>query len=88
MDDFSWGNTRLVIGEGSNKKVIMNDEEKYDESMIPLKKFSGMCYICRWNKSTDNIYRVRGRSVGDRFASLRRDWLQVPVRPSLPGTRL
>ncbi|EJF62220.1 chitin synthase [Dichomitus squalens LYAD-421 SS1] len=40
MDDFSWGNTRLVIGEGNNKKVIMNDDEKYDESMIPLKKFS------------------------------------------------
>ena len=41
MDDFGWGNTRLVIGEGNNKKVIMNDDEKYDESMIPLKKFSG-----------------------------------------------
>ncbi|KAI0650874.1 chitin synthase [Trametes meyenii] len=40
MDDFSWGNTRLVIGEGNNKKVIMNDDEKYDETMIPLKKFS------------------------------------------------
>ncbi|KZS98103.1 glycosyltransferase family 2 protein [Sistotremastrum niveocremeum HHB9708] len=40
MDDFSWGNTRLVIGEGANKKVIMNDDEKYDDSMIPLKKFS------------------------------------------------
>ncbi|EIW61536.1 chitin synthase [Trametes versicolor FP-101664 SS1] len=40
MDDFSWGNTRLVIGEGGNKKVIMNDDEKYDDSMIPLKKFS------------------------------------------------
>lgn len=42
MDDFSWGNTRLVIGEGSNKKVLMNEDEKFDESMIPLKKFSGM----------------------------------------------
>ncbi|GBE80201.1 Chitin synthase 8 [Sparassis crispa] len=40
MDDFSWGNTRLVIGEGTNKKVIMNDDEKFDDSMIPLKKFS------------------------------------------------
>ncbi|KAI0774709.1 chitin synthase [Trametes elegans] len=40
MDDFSWGNTRLVIGEGNNKKVIMNDDEKYDDTMIPLKKFS------------------------------------------------
>ena len=41
MDDFSWGNTRLVIGEGNNKKVIMNEDEKFDESMIPMKKFSG-----------------------------------------------
>jgi hypothetical protein len=41
MDDFGWGNTRLVIGEGKDKKVIINDDEKLDESMIPLKKFSG-----------------------------------------------
>ncbi|KAF8589601.1 glycosyltransferase family 2 protein [Ramaria rubella] len=40
MDDFSWGNTRLVIGEGNSKKVIMADDEKFDDSMIPLKKFS------------------------------------------------
>ena len=42
MDEFGWGNTRLVIGEGNSKKVIMNEDEKFDESMIPLKKFSGM----------------------------------------------
>jgi chitin synthase len=41
MDDFGWGNTRLVIGEGSSKKVMINEDEKFDESMIPLKKFSG-----------------------------------------------
>ena len=41
MDDFSWGNTRLVVGEGNNKKVVMAEDEKFDESMIPLKKFSG-----------------------------------------------
>jgi chitin synthase len=40
MDDFGWGNTRLVIGEGKDKKVIMNEEEKFDDSMIPLKRFS------------------------------------------------
>lgn len=40
MDDFSWGNTRLIVGEGSNKKVIMNEDEKFDDSMIPLRKFS------------------------------------------------
>ncbi|KAK7037679.1 hypothetical protein VNI00_010904 [Paramarasmius palmivorus] len=40
MDEFGWGNTRLVIGEGKDKKVIMNEDDKFDESMIPLKKFS------------------------------------------------
>lgn len=40
MDEFSWGNTRLVVGEGKEKKVLMNEDEKFDESMIPLKKFS------------------------------------------------
>jgi chitin synthase len=51
MDEFGWGNTRLVIGEGSNKKVMMNDDEKFDDSMIPLKKFSGESTYCRspWN---------------------------------------
>jgi chitin synthase len=41
MDEFGWGNTRLVIGEGKEKKVIINEDEKFDDSMIPLKKFSG-----------------------------------------------
>ncbi|KAF8165979.1 chitin synthase [Crassisporium funariophilum] len=40
MDEFGWGNTRLVIGDGKDKKVIINEDEKFDESMIPLKKFS------------------------------------------------
>lgn len=44
MDDFSWGNTRLVVGEGANKKVLMDDDDKFDESMIPLKKFSGRLF--------------------------------------------
>jgi hypothetical protein len=41
MDEFSWGNTRVVVGEGKEKKVLISEEEKFDESMIPLKKFSG-----------------------------------------------
>ncbi len=45
MDEFSWGNTRLVVGEGKEKKVIINEDEKFDESMIPLKKFSGALFV-------------------------------------------
>ncbi|KIM26865.1 glycosyltransferase family 2 protein [Serendipita vermifera MAFF 305830] len=40
MDDFSWGNTRVVVGEGRDKKVVYNDDEGFDENVIPLKKFS------------------------------------------------
>ncbi|KAG1772101.1 glycosyltransferase family 2 protein [Suillus occidentalis] len=39
---FPWGNgnTRIVISDGGNKKVVMNENEQFDESMIPLKKYS------------------------------------------------
>jgi chitin synthase len=40
MDDFSWGNTRIVIGDGGNKKIVMNEDDWFDDSMIPMKKFS------------------------------------------------
>lgn len=39
FDDFSWGNTRVVVGE-SQRKIIVTDEEKFDEKMIPMKKWS------------------------------------------------
>jgi chitin synthase len=48
MDEFGWGNTRVVIGEGKDKKVIVPEDEKFDDSMIPLKKFSGTYnVVCR-----------------------------------------
>ncbi|KDN43897.1 glycosyltransferase family 2 protein [Tilletiaria anomala UBC 951] len=41
MDDFSWGTTRIVVGEKGNKKIVAGtDDEPYHDSMIPLKKFS------------------------------------------------
>ncbi|GAA5924955.1 uncharacterized protein JCM15063_005776 [Sporobolomyces koalae] len=40
FDDFSWGNTRVVVGEGRSKKVLQAEEEAFDESSIPLSKFS------------------------------------------------
>jgi hypothetical protein len=48
MDEFGWGNTRLVIEEGKDKKVIVNDGEKFDDLMIPLKKFSGTFKKCQF----------------------------------------
>lgn len=38
MDDFNWGNTRVVAGE-HGKKVVITDEGKFDPSSIPHKKW-------------------------------------------------
>ncbi|KAL9027685.1 MAG: hypothetical protein Q9196_003831 [Gyalolechia fulgens] len=38
MDDFSWGNTRVVTGE-KGKQVVISDEGKFDPSSIPRKKW-------------------------------------------------
>ncbi|KAJ4524957.1 hypothetical protein HRR83_000598 [Exophiala dermatitidis] len=38
MDDFSWGNTRLVRGE-HGKQILLSDEGKFDPDSIPKKKW-------------------------------------------------
>lgn len=38
MDDFSWGNTRLVTGE-KGKQILISDEGKFDPDSIPKKKW-------------------------------------------------
>lgn len=38
MDDFSWGNTRMVTGE-KGKQVLVSDEGKFDPDTIPKKKW-------------------------------------------------
>ncbi|KAJ9083984.1 Chitin synthase, class 6 [Entomophthora muscae] len=44
FDDFSWGNTRVVVGEdGRRKKVLVGanaDDGKFDAKAIPTKKWS------------------------------------------------
>ncbi|KAJ3554665.1 hypothetical protein NM688_g2995 [Phlebia brevispora] len=39
MDDFSWGSTRIVLGE-SGKKMVVHDEGKFDPRSIPLKSWN------------------------------------------------
>jgi chitin synthase len=38
MDDFNWGNTRVVAGE-KGKKIVITDEGKFDPDSIPRKKW-------------------------------------------------
>ncbi|KAF2154372.1 glycosyltransferase family 2 protein [Myriangium duriaei CBS 260.36] len=38
MDDFSWGNTRVVTGE-KGQQIVVSDEGKFDPNSIPRKKW-------------------------------------------------
>jgi chitin synthase len=39
QDNFTWGNTRVVIGEKGNKQVVAVDDEGYDPRSIPLQRW-------------------------------------------------
>ncbi|RTE81575.1 hypothetical protein BHE90_003899 [Fusarium euwallaceae] len=41
QDNFSWGNTRVVIGEKGDKQVVaVEDDEGFDPASIPLQRWS------------------------------------------------
>ncbi|CAM1511146.1 Fc.00g086590.m01.CDS01 [Cosmosporella sp. VM-42] len=39
QDNFSWGNTRVVIGEKGNKQLVAVDDEGFDPRSIPLQRW-------------------------------------------------
>jgi chitin synthase len=39
QDNFTWGNTRIVIGEKGNKQIIALEDEGYDPRSIPLQRW-------------------------------------------------
>lgn len=53
MDDFSWGNTRMVVGE-KGEKIIVTDEGHFDPSTIPLKRWTDYQNEV-WNKDDDEM---------------------------------
>jgi chitin synthase len=64
MDDFTWGNTRVVTGEKGNK-VVISDEGKFDPDSIPRKKWED--YQAElWDAQTqrDDRSEVSGYSYG------------------------
>src|SRR5579862_382933 len=75
MDDFNWGNTRVVVGEkGGKKYVASSEDEKFDDSMIPTKK---------WEQHAQEKGLPLGPKVEmiDTAASLHAE--QYPVPPSI-----
>ena len=64
MDDFSWGNTRIVTGE-KGRKVVVSDEGKFDPASIPKKKWEEY-QAEMWEQMTqrDDRSEISGISYG------------------------
>jgi chitin synthase len=69
FDDFSWGNTRVVVGE-KGKKVTVGDEGEFDPKSIPLMTWSqyekalfSESYSDGMSHYSSNYYRLSPMSV-------------------------
>jgi chitin synthase len=64
MDDFSWGNTRIVTGE-KGVKIVVSDEGKFDPTTIPKKKWDEY-QAEMWEQHTmrDDRSEISGISYG------------------------
>jgi chitin synthase len=45
QDNFSWGNTRVVIGEKGDKKVVAVDGEHFDPRSVPLQRWDDYALV-------------------------------------------
>lgn len=84
MDDFSWGNTRVVLGEGKDKKVITSEGEYFDDSLIPLVKFSDYEAETWENASRQESGSYKGSDYGSVRPSSVRDQKRPMSRSPLP----
>ncbi|KAG9288075.1 hypothetical protein G9A89_017670 [Geosiphon pyriformis] len=68
FDDFSWGNTRMVVGEKGIKQVSVADE-KFDEESIPKKKWADYEQEM-WEVGTTGSHEsIRSRSTARTYHS-------------------
>ena len=81
MDDFSWGNTRVVTGE-KGRQVVISDEGKFDPASIPHKKWEE--YQAElWDAQTqrDDKSEVSGYSYGTKSYQPPPSDYYAPSRP-------
>ncbi|KAI8137361.1 chitin synthase-domain-containing protein [Fennellomyces sp. T-0311] len=56
FDDFSWGNTRIVVGEKGQKKKVIADEGKFDPRSIPM---------MTWDQYEEGLFMDGGMDGGN-----------------------
>ncbi|KAF8856332.1 chitin synthase [Acephala macrosclerotiorum] len=81
MDDFSWGNTRIVTGE-KGKQVVITDEGKFDPASIPHKKWEEyQAELWEAQTSKDDRSEVSGYSYGTKYQPAVSEYNYPPSRP-------
>ncbi|OMH78627.1 Chitin synthase 6, partial [Zancudomyces culisetae] len=65
FDDFSWGNTRIVVGE-SGAKILVNADEAdlFDPATIPMRKWSDYEKELVWDMSSNKDKEENGSQLG------------------------
>lgn len=65
FDDFSWGNTRVVMGEKGRKKMVVADEGTFDPRSIPTmtwEQYESALLAEDWNDNASQGSRYTSRS--------------------------
>ncbi|KAK9454909.1 chitin synthase-domain-containing protein [Dipodascopsis uninucleata] len=75
MDDFSWGNTRIVFGE-KGQKMLISDEGKFDPSMIPKKKWEDFQAELWEQYETQTMMDNKSDAMSYRTRSFNPDYMQ------------
>ncbi|KAH8685418.1 chitin synthase-domain-containing protein [Tricladium varicosporioides] len=85
MDDFSWGNTRVVTGE-KGQKFIITDESTFDPTSIPYKTWEEyQSELWEAQNMRASYYEVSGYSDGPNFFHSRTaSEFDNPPLPALP----
>ena len=82
MDDFSWGNTRVVIGD-KGRQIVITDEGKFDPASIPHKKWKD--YQAElWQAQTmpDSQLQISRDSNANRSVAAQEfEYKHVPTKP-------
>jgi chitin synthase len=71
FDDFSWGNTRIVVGESGKRVLVAEDQGKFDPKTIPT---------MTWTQYEDGLFQDEGWNDNASVGSHRTGYTQGSYR--------
>ncbi|KAL4870066.1 hypothetical protein BDV12DRAFT_166535 [Aspergillus spectabilis] len=81
MDDFSWGNTRIITGE-KGRKIVISDEGKFDPASIPKKRWEEyQAELWEAQTSRDDRSEISGISYGTKYHPAQSEYGVPASRP-------